>query len=541
LSNSDPGARHIRRRDLFDRIWSKPMTTNAAELGTTTWTLSALAKRLGLPLPRTGYWMKQEFGKAPPPPDFPADPNLDEKLYPIDARKARRTPSSPAKAPAPVGTDAEGTMGEPAGDAPPPTSGTAGPAEVGDPRRKQVESSRPTISNTEPTDDPQKPVTLTREELHEKVWAKPMSRLAAEFGLSDNGLAKICRRFDIPYPPRGHWSKLAAGKRVKTEPLPPAKTQAPAKIVIQATVKPTETPQSAETAQALAVARNGKAPIVVAERLAKPHAIIAGWLADHDRKAVQARREIEPWRRKLYMPEPLSVTDRRRHRILDALFKALEREGVTIKQDDRRALIATLGRDSIEMQLRTRRTRVRRPLTEREKEWRSAGDKDWRWENQDTDELIFEIKTWLPGDLPRTWKDGARHQIEALVDDIFITMKAAFPMLAMAREKREEAERQRQVEERKRYEEEQRRKLDRNRFRRFLEFAQQWREAQLARDFIAALRARPLPDDQEIAGNSLSDWLAWLERYADRHDPSRRDVARVLEVVAAVHSWTYHD
>jgi hypothetical protein len=147
----------------------------------------------------------------------------------------------------------------------------------------------------------------------------------------------------------------------------------------------------------------------------------------------------------------------------------------------------------------------------------------------------------LPGDLPRTWKDSARQQLEVLVDDIFVTMVAAFPMLAAAREKREEAERLRQIEERKRYEEEQRRKLEHNRFRRFLEFAQQWRDTQLARDFIAALRVRPLPDDREIAGNSLSDWLAWLERYADRHDPSRRDVARIFEAVAAVHSWTYHD
>lgn len=33
-----------------------------------------------------------------------------------------------------------------------------------------------------------------------------MSRLSERFGLSGNGLAKICRRLDVPYPPRGYWA-----------------------------------------------------------------------------------------------------------------------------------------------------------------------------------------------------------------------------------------------------------------------------------------------------------------------------------------------
>lgn len=74
-------AHHIGRRELFDRVWSNPMTTNAAELGTTTASLSALAKRLGLPLPRSGHWMKKEVGKAPPTPDYPVDPRLDEGVH----------------------------------------------------------------------------------------------------------------------------------------------------------------------------------------------------------------------------------------------------------------------------------------------------------------------------------------------------------------------------------------------------------------------------------------------------------------------------
>lgn len=61
---------------------------------------------------------------------------------------------------------------------------------------------------------------MKRSELYEKVWATPMTRLAAELGISDVGLAKACRRHAIPVPPRGHWAKLQAGKKSVRSPLP---------------------------------------------------------------------------------------------------------------------------------------------------------------------------------------------------------------------------------------------------------------------------------------------------------------------------------
>jgi hypothetical protein len=61
---------------------------------------------------------------------------------------------------------------------------------------------------------------LTRTELYEKVWKKSMIQLAKEFGISDRGLAKICKKYDIPRPGLGYWAKLEFGKKVKREPLP---------------------------------------------------------------------------------------------------------------------------------------------------------------------------------------------------------------------------------------------------------------------------------------------------------------------------------
>ena len=62
-------------------------------------------------------------------------------------------------------------------------------------------------------------IQLTREELYDLVWSRPVTKVAAELEISDVALHKICRRHDVPVPPRGHWAKLAAGKPIQQTPL----------------------------------------------------------------------------------------------------------------------------------------------------------------------------------------------------------------------------------------------------------------------------------------------------------------------------------
>ncbi len=47
-----------------------------------------------------------------------------------------------------------------------------------------------------------------------------MLQLAAKYGLSDVGLAKICKKHDIPKPTRGYWSQVKAGRKPTQTPLP---------------------------------------------------------------------------------------------------------------------------------------------------------------------------------------------------------------------------------------------------------------------------------------------------------------------------------
>jgi hypothetical protein len=57
--------------------------------------------------------------------------------------------------------------------------------------------------------------TIKREELYEEVWSVPLTQLCAKYGLSDNGLRKVCKRLNVPFPWRGYWAKVEAGHRVK--------------------------------------------------------------------------------------------------------------------------------------------------------------------------------------------------------------------------------------------------------------------------------------------------------------------------------------
>jgi len=56
---------------------------------------------------------------------------------------------------------------------------------------------------------------ISRAELYELVWSKPMTKVAKDFGLSDQGLAKICAKHPIHRPPRCYWAKLAAVRLLK--------------------------------------------------------------------------------------------------------------------------------------------------------------------------------------------------------------------------------------------------------------------------------------------------------------------------------------
>lgn len=63
---------------------------------------------------------------------------------------------------------------------------------------------------------------VKRSELYALVWQTPLRHLGPNLGLSDVGLSKLCRRYNIPVPPVGYWTRLAVSKICVQTPLPPS-------------------------------------------------------------------------------------------------------------------------------------------------------------------------------------------------------------------------------------------------------------------------------------------------------------------------------
>ncbi|MGY3214483.1 hypothetical protein [Mucilaginibacter sp. HD30] len=62
---------------------------------------------------------------------------------------------------------------------------------------------------------------LSREELYNAVWGKPISHLAEAWGVKGWDIKRWCWDRGIPMPEQGHWARPKHGKSVEQPPLPP--------------------------------------------------------------------------------------------------------------------------------------------------------------------------------------------------------------------------------------------------------------------------------------------------------------------------------
>jgi hypothetical protein len=150
--------------------------------------------------------------------------------------------------------------------------------------------------------DAKQPITISRDELYATVWTIPMRRLGTQFGISGNGLAKICDRLGVPYPTRGYWARKAAGKKVSQTPLPDIRRGTPVQVTIKPSLPATPPPRlSKELEDALAAARLLTKGLTVPDRLLRPHPIVAGWTEERRRRREEAKRD--PYYRRDLVPE----------------------------------------------------------------------------------------------------------------------------------------------------------------------------------------------------------------------------------------------
>ncbi len=392
-----------------------------------------------------------------------------------------------------------------------------------------------------PDAEARKPATLTREELYAQVWTTPISHLAFQYGVSGNGLAKICGRLHVPYPPRGHWARKAAGKKVTQVPLPAIRQGTPAQATIRPSLPAPPPPQTPpELLEALTVARRLTAGLKVPGKLTHPHRVVAGWIDERQRWREQAKQTS--WDRGEYVPPGFTAMERRRHRLLSALFIALKKHGYTAKVDERGRPAVEIERLPVVLTIKEKYRQVRQPLTEEEAKPNSNPKRPWRREMQPTGLMQLSIEPGLHPALAHSWIDTPDQPLERQLPEIAAVFVAAVPILQERRRQLEEDGRRRHEEEMQRYQERQEQLRQSNRQQGFLELASRWRQVEDARLFLQALAARSAGGTTDPIGDrTLDEWITWVRERLAAHDPLEAGPVAIFQAIAAIDQWTYRE
>ena len=86
-------------------------------------------------------------------------------------------------------------------------------------------------------------------------------------------------------------------------------------------------------------------------------------------------------------------------------------------------------------------------------------------------------------------------------------------------------------------EEQQKQDQDHSRWRRFIQFAKLWEEAQLAESFLDALEKYPLDSETTYGERTAVEWLKWARERQRAFDPLRWDTAGIWKDLASITAW----
>lgn len=355
---------------------------------------------------------------------------------------------------------------------------------------------------------------FTRRQLYELVWTEPVRTLAPKFGLTDRGLGKLCERYAIPTPARGYWAKKQAGHKVTKAPLIEVEGSRLRKDYPVAKFAKARAP-AAETRPDPLLAfwqeqRDDIGAVRVPKALTHPHPVIAGWLKDAERERAQRER----WSI-AYAPQPKATRlERRRLRILSALYKTLEARGVRIERP-RDALYAELRheQDKVMFDLKEYIQQKRRTLTDEERLTHWNKDATYAREDIATGLLRGKVDSNLPKGIPTQWTESEEKPFESFVGEIAATVMAALAYEKERRERFEEAERQHWKAQRERWKREEAEKAEHQRKEALMARVRDWRAAQDLRAYVEIM-GRAAAGNTETA-SKFERWAAWALEYAD--------------------------
>ena len=382
-------------------------------------------------------------------------------------------------------------------------------------------------------------VTLTRKELYDLVWSEPMMRLARRYGLSDSGLAKICRKSDIPRPPRGYWAKKQVGKAPRQVRLPHPEDDQQIALRDPEDCKIASPTIQNEFAEKIANEQSSEPRIEVAESLRGSHPLVS--------QANQELQTAETGEHGMIVLPEKPVLDihvskgslRRSLLIMDALLKGLEQRGYQVSAGPVVGLLGVKVGFEISEPLQTVRDQSEEPDLDGPY---SFGHSRFNRKSVPSGHLVLRIDGaddyWARG-CRQTWRDGTKQRLEDRLNS-FVTGLIEFAARKKEHqiEKEREAQAEREAQQRRQAEAKLRAekraliKVERARVDALIEKSAQWLQSQNLRHYIEAEKHKYLASHEEIEpSGDFSHWLEWAVQQADRLDPLVESPPSILDEV----------
>jgi len=351
-------------------------------------------------------------------------------------------------------------------------------------------------------------ITLTRGQLYDLIWSKPTTTLAKEFNLSDNGLRKICKKYNIPLPYLGYWAKIKHGKLARQVKLP-TNFVGKDEIIINPPNDNSEKIQKENSVRSTLIKEIGakyKQLLVVPAKLSNPEFLV---IKAQDALTVKKNQWLDNGLISKSIgfftikvaPENVA----RAIRFMDALLKLLKARGYDVNPDRDSSHLVIFGEPLvIRLQEKLRfEDIIEGRYNLKNRHYYPTG--------------IFMLKCWRESwSHQRVWIDGTdliEFQLAKIVAGIeLLAMKERTERLEREERWRIEAEKKRIAKER--YDRE---ALDGANFQKLLAQSKIWKQSQILNEFIFEVESNAITSGELT--EECKNWIMWAKEKAEKLNP----------------------
>src|SRR5690554_3642554 len=349
--------------------------------------------------------------------------------------------------------------------------------------------------------------SLSREELYNLVWSKPVSKILKEYPITNTSFKNICKKNDIPLPKNGHWQKLKYNKKVFVTPLPKSDKEYDNISLLE------EQGVLSELNILIREIKNDKSlPLKVPEKLIKP-----------DKLIIEARKDIKNGKvtnvgdYKGFYTTSQDVFDIFVHKdtvsralnFSNTLIQLLKNRGhkIEVKSGERydeKGTRLIIEGEAFKVCVRETRKRI---------QVKSEYSSYMRTGYVHTGILTLRIEELRS----HQWSDTANKKIEDKLPNIlaYLELRAKNEKIERIEDEawHKEYERKRKIEE----ELKTKRKEDLDAFKSVINHSSRWQKAMDIRNYIQTVQSNAIKNNKLT--EELKEWLQWINDKADWYDP----------------------